>query len=285
MSFNNESVIVITGAASGIGRATAMRLANERIGGLALSDVNENALNETARMLENSGVKLSTHVVNVADKLAVEAFAAEVIVRHGRVTHLLNNAGVSLFGDFEEISDEDFEWLMSINFWGVVNGTRAFLPILRQQKAAQILNVSSVFGFVGIPGNAAYCASKFAVRGFTESLRHELAGTNITVSTIHPGGIKTNIANFGRLGTNANQAEKSATTAAFNNEMTRSTPEQAAETIVRGMKSRSPRILIGTDARLISLIYRIFPQNYLKIIDLFSGGKLLKGRADRKKTM
>ena len=285
MSLNNESVIVITGAASGIGRATAKRLANEKIGGLALSDVNETALNETARMLENSGVKVSTHVVNVADKPAVEAFAAEVIVRHGRVTHLLNNAGVSLFGDFEEISDEDFEWLMSINFWGVVNGTRAFLPILRQQKAAQILNVSSVFGFVGIPGNAAYCASKFAVRGFTESLRHELAGTNIAVSTIHPGGIRTNIANFGRLGANANQAEKTATTAAFNNELTKSTPEQAAETIVRGMKSRSPRILIGTDARLISLIYRFFPQNYLKIMNLLSGGKLLKGRADRKKTM
>ena len=285
MSLNNESVIVITGAASGIGRATAMRLADEKIGGMALSDVSADGLMETARMLENSGIAVSTHIVNVADKPAVEAFAAEVVARHGRVTHLLNNAGVSLFGDFEEISDEDFEWLMSINFWGVVNGTRAFLPILRQQKAAQILNVSSVFGFVGIPGNAAYCASKFAVRGFTESLRHELDGTNITVSTIHPGGIKTNIANFGRLGAKANQKEKSATTAAFNGEMTRSTPEQAAETIVRGMKSRSLRILIGTDARLISLIYRIFPQNYLKIIDLFSGGKLLKGRADRKKTM
>ncbi len=285
MSLNNESVIVITGAASGIGRATALRLGNEKISGLALSDVNAAGLNETARMLENSEVKISTHIVNVADRTAVEAFAAEVVAHHGRVTHLLNNAGVSLFGDFEEISDEDFEWLMSINFWGVVNGTRVFLPILRQQKSAQILNVSSVFGFVGIPGNAAYCASKFAVRGFSESLRHELAGTNITVSSIHPGGIKTNIANFGRLGAKANQAEKSATTAVFNTKMTRSTPEQAAEAIVRGMKSRSPRILIGTDARLASLIYRIFPQNYLKILDLLSGGKLLKGRADRKKVV
>lgn len=283
MSLNNESVVVITGAASGIGRATALRLRAEKIGGLALSDVSADGLKETARMLENSGIAVSTHIVNVADKPAVEALAAEVVARHGRVTHLLNNAGVSLFGDFEEISDEDFEWLMSINFWGVVNGTRAFLPILRQQKSAQILNVSSVFGFVGIPGNAAYCASKFAVRGFTESLRHELDGTNVTVSTIHPGGIKTNIANFGRLGAKANQKERSATTAAFNNEMTRSTPEQAAETIVRGMKSRRRRILIGTDARLISLIYRIFPQNYLKVMDLFSGGKLLKGRAARKK--
>lgn len=285
MSLTNESVIVITGAASGIGRATARRLGNEKIGGLALSDVNETELNETARMLENSGIAVSTHVVNVADKAAVEAFAAAVIFHHGRVTHLLNNAGVSLFGDFEEISDEDFEWLMNINFWGVVNGTRAFLPILREQKSAQILNVSSVFGFVGIPGNAAYCASKFAVCGFTESLRHELAGTSVTVSSIHPGGIKTNIANFGRLGAKANQAEKSATTAAFNTEMTKSTPEQAAETIVRGMKSRSPRILIGADARIVSWVYRIFPQNYLKVLDLLSGGKLLKGRAARKKTI
>ena len=285
MSLTNESVIVITGAASGIGRATARRLGNEKIGGLALSDVNETELNETARMLENSGIAVSTHVVNVADKASVEAFAAAVIFHHGRVTHLLNNAGVSLFGDFEEISDEDFEWLMNINFWGVVNGTRAFLPILREQKSAQILNVSSVFGFVGIPGNAAYCASKFAVCGFTESLRHELAGTSVTVSSIHPGGIKTNIANFGRLGAKANQAEKSATTAAFNTEMTKSTPEQAAETIVRGMKSRSPRILIGADARIVSWVYRIFPQNYLKVLDLLSGGKLLKGRAARKKTI
>jgi short-subunit dehydrogenase len=283
MSINNESIIVITGAASGIGQATARRLTDEKIGGLALSDVNETGLRETARMLENTGIEVSTHIVNIADKAAVEAFAAEVVAHHGRVTHLLNNAGVSLFGDFEEISAEDFEWLMNINFWGVVNSTRAFLPVLREQKSAQILNVSSVFGFVGIPGNAAYCASKFAVRGFTESLRHELAGTNVTVSTIHPGGIKTNIANSGRLGAKANQAEKSAMTAAFNNELTRSTPECAAETIVRGMKSRSLRILIGTDARLISLIYRIFPQNYLKVLDLLSGGKLLKGRADRKK--
>ncbi len=283
MSLNNESIIVITGAASGIGQATARRLADEKIGGLALSDVNETGLRETARMLENSGIEVSTHVVNIADKAAVEAFAAAVVAHHGRVTHLLNNAGVSLFGDFEEISAEDFEWLMSINFWGVVNSTRVFLPVLREQKSAQVLNVSSVFGFIGIPGNAAYCASKFAVRGFTESLRHELAGTNVTVSTIHPGGIKTNIANSGRLGAKANQAEKSAMTAAFNNELTRSTPEQAAETIVRGMKSRSLRILIGTDARLISLIYRIFPQNYLKVLNLLSGGKLLKGRADRKK--
>jgi len=285
MSLTSESVIVITGAASGIGRATALRLAAERVGGLALSDVNTAGLSETATMLEKSGVKVSTHVVNVADRAAVEAFAAEVVAEHGRATHLLNNAGVSLFGDFEEISDEDFEWLMSINFWGVVNGTRAFLPILREQKAAQILNVSSVFGFVGIPGNAAYCASKFAVRGFTESLRHELSGTNIAVSAIHPGGIKTDIANSGRLGARANAAEKHATTNAFNSELAESTPEHAAETIVRGMKSRSPRILIGADAHSISWIYRIFPQNYLKALDLLSGGKLLKGRANRKKAV
>ena len=271
MSLTNESVIVITGAASGIGRATARRLGNEKIGGLALSDVNETELNETARMLENSGIAVSTHVVNVADKAAVEAFAAAVIFHHGRVTHLLNNAGVSLFGDFEEISDEDFEWLMNINFWGVVNGTRAFLPILREQKSAQILNVSSVFGFVGIPGNAAYCASKFAVRGFSESLRNELAlaKSTVGVTVVHPGGVNTSIARSARAPrhvTNAEAVEAEEMREQFQHKFLKMPPTRAGEIIVKAVERDAARVLVGNDARFAALIERLAPVTHWKFL-------------------
>ncbi|HEY0659113.1 MAG TPA: SDR family oxidoreductase, partial [Pyrinomonadaceae bacterium] len=180
MTLSNNSVAVITGAASGIGRALAVRLAREKIGAIAVSDVNEKELGETAKIIESLGVSVSTHIADVSKLEQVRRFAAEVIEKHSRVTHLINNAGVALCGSFEEISLEDFEWLMSINFWGVVYGTKVFLPILKQQEKAHIVNISSVFGLVAPPGQSAYCASKFAVRGFTESLRHELENTNIS---------------------------------------------------------------------------------------------------------
>ena len=273
MSLSNESVAVVTGAASGIGRALAVRLAQEKIAGIAVSDVNESGLRETAEMIEKLGVRVSTHVVDVANRERMQAFAVEVLAEHNRVTHLINNAGVALIGTVEELSMENIEWLMGINFWGTIYGVKIFLPVLREQKLAHIVNVSSVFGIVAPPGQAAYCASKFAVRGFTESLRHELENSNILVSCVHPGGIKTNICNDSRIGENADEVTKKRVVRFFD-KASPTTAEEAAETIVKGIKSRNPRILIGSDARQIDKIQRFFPNKYFAVMDKLSGGAL-----------
>jgi NAD(P)-dependent dehydrogenase (short-subunit alcohol dehydrogenase family) len=277
MSLNGDSVAVITGAASGIGRALALRLAKEKIAGIAISDVKAQGLNETARMLDGAGVRVSAHVVNVADMEQMQEFADAVVAEHGRVTHLINNAGVSLFGTVEEVSVEDLRWLMDINFWGTVYGVKLFLPILREQPSAHIVNVSSVFGFIAPPGNAAYCASKFAVRGFTEALRHELADTNIAVSCVHPGGVATNIARDGKIGEHADAKTKEQFVR-YHTKVSRTTPEGAAEIIVRGIKRRTKRILVGADARLIEFVHRAAPVNYMSLMDRLSGGEISKLR-------
>ncbi|HEV8157736.1 MAG TPA: SDR family NAD(P)-dependent oxidoreductase [Pyrinomonadaceae bacterium] len=273
MSLSSESVAVITGAASGIGRALALRLSKEKIAGIAISDVNEKELKETLEIVEKLGVNVSTHIVDVSKLEEIRVLADEVIEKHGRVTHLVNNAGVALIGTVEELSLEDIEWLMGINFWGTIYGVKVFLPILRKQKLAHIINLSSVFGFVAPLGQAAYAASKFAVRGFTESLRHELGGSNILVSCVHPGGVKTNICNDSRIGEQASEDEKKKVTRFFD-KASPTTPEQAAEIIVKGIKERNPRILIGSDARQIDKIQRLFPKKYFSVMDKLSGGKI-----------
>ncbi|MFZ1699686.1 MAG: SDR family NAD(P)-dependent oxidoreductase [Pyrinomonadaceae bacterium] len=271
MTLRKDSVAVITGAASGIGRALAVRLGREGIAGIAISDVDEAGLNETRSMLE--GVPVSSHVVDVSDLAAVKKFADDVVAEHGGVTHLINNAGVGVMGTFEQISIEDFEWLMGINFWGVIYGCKVFLPILRKQTAAHIVNVSSVFGFIAPEEQTAYCSSKFAVRGFTESLRHELAGTNVTVSCVHPGGIKTNIARNSRVGKDTPQEWKQQG-AKFFDKVAKTSPETAAEVIVGGIKRGEPRILIGQDAYAISALSRMFPKRYLRMVERLSGHKM-----------
>lgn len=270
MSLTNESIAVVTGAASGIGRALAARLASEGIAGLAVADVNAGALNETARMIENEKLRVSTHVVNVAELAQMEKLVADVVSHHGRVTHLINNAGVSLFGTVEEVSIADLQWLMNINFWGTVYGVKLFLPVLLEQPSAHIVNVSSVFGFIAPPGNAAYSASKFAVRGFTEALRHELAGTSVAVSCVHPGGVATNIARDGKLGAHADASVKD-DFVKLHAKVSRTTPEAAAATIVRGIKRRSKRILVGIDARLIEVVQRAAPVGYMSAINRLFG--------------
>lgn len=271
MTLRNDSVVVITGAASGIGRALAVRMSREDVSGIAISDVNEAGLNETASMI--SGVPVSLHVMDVSKLDEVRQFAADVVAKHGRVTHLINNAGVGVIGTFDQISLEDFEWLMGINFWGVIYGCKVFLPILRQQEKGHIVNVSSVFGFIAPEEQTAYCSSKFAVRGFTESLRHELAGTNVIVSSVHPGGIKTNIARNSRLGENTPEEWKQQGTKFFD-KVARTSPETAAEVILKGIKDREPRILIGQDAYAISFFSRLFPKRYLGVIERISGHKM-----------
>ncbi|MGE3465512.1 MAG: SDR family NAD(P)-dependent oxidoreductase [Pyrinomonadaceae bacterium] len=271
MTLRTDSVAVITGAASGIGRALAVRLEREGVAGIAIADVDEAGLNETRSMIH--GVPVSSHVVDVSDLDAVKKFAEEVVAEHGRVTHLINNAGVGVMGTFEQISIEDFEWLMGINFWGVIYGCKVFLPILKQQSAAHIVNVSSVFGFIAPEEQTAYCSSKFAVRGFTESLRHELAATNIIVSCVHPGGIKTNIARNSRVGKDTPEEWKQQGTKFFD-KVARTSPETAADVIVEGIKRGEPRILIGQDAYAISALSRMFPKRYLGLIERLSGHKM-----------
>lgn len=271
MSLNTKSVVVITGAASGIGRALAVCLAKEGVAGLAISDVNEAGLNETASMI--IGVPVSTHVMDVSKLDEVRRFSDAVVAEHGRVTHLINNAGVGLMGTFEHLSIEDFEWLMGINFWGVIYGCKVFLPILKEQPQGHIVNISSVFGFIAPEEQTAYCSSKFAVRGFTESLRHELVDTTITVSCVHPGGIKTNIARNSRIGENTPEEWKQQG-ATFFDKVARTSPKTAAEVIVKGIKDRNPRILIGQDAYAISSFSRLFPARYLRVIERISGHKM-----------
>jgi len=270
MTLSSKSVAVVTGAASGIGRALAIRLGQEGIAGLAIADVDEAGLSETASKI---AVPVSTHILDVSDRVAVERFASDVISRHGRATHLINNAGVGVVGTFQHLSIEDFEWLMGINFWGVIYCTKTFLPTLLEQDAAHIVNVSSVFGLIAPSEQTAYVSSKFAVRGFTESLRAELNETRVAVSCVHPGGVKTNIARNSRVGAGT-PTEWKQQGAKFFDKVAKTSPEKAAEIIVDGIKSRNPRILIGTDARLISMFSRVFPKNYLKIIERIAGHKM-----------
>lgn len=277
MTLTKNSVAVITGAASGIGRALAIRLAKEGIAGLAISDVNEEGLRETAGMISETGTECSEHLVDVGNREQMRQFAEDVLRRHGKVTHLINNAGVGLIGSFEQLSLEDMEWLMNINYWGTVYGVKFFLPVLKQQEKAHIINLSSVFGFIALPEQTAYCSSKFAVRGFTEALRSELEDTNVRVSTVHPGGIKTNIARNSRVGENTPEEYKEeykAQGVEFFDKVARTTPETAAETILRGIKSENPRILIGKDAHLISYIHRLFPKSYLRVFARLAGHRL-----------
>jgi NAD(P)-dependent dehydrogenase (short-subunit alcohol dehydrogenase family) len=261
-------VAVVTGAASGIGRALAHRLAREKMS-LALADVDAPGLAETAREVSErfgeKNISISTHVVNVSDAAGMEAFASDVIQRHGRVTLLINNAGVALHGNFEEISLSDFEWLMGINFWGVVYGVGNFLPILRRQPRAHIVNLSSIYGIISPAGQTAYSASKFAVRGFTEALLHELAGSNVGVSCVHPGGIRTLIAKNARVGAGVHSSIRDLNLARFERHAALP-PEAAADRIVRGVKRNEPRILIGKDAIRIDRLQRLLPVRYWKVL-------------------
>lgn len=273
MTLSKNSVAVITGAASGIGRALAIRLAAEKIAGIAICDVNEKGLAETAAAIEKTGTPVSAHVTDTSKLEQIESLKTAVLEKHSRVTHLINNAGVGLFGTFEHISLEDFEWLMGINFWGVVYGCKVFLPELKRQDAAHIVNVSSVFGMVAPPEQTAYCASKFAVRGFTEALRHELEETNVRVSSVHPGGIKTNIARNSRVGAETPATYKNQGVDFFD-QVAQTTPERAADAILRGIRAENPRILIGKDAYALSYVSRLFPKKYLKVVEKLAGHRL-----------
>ena len=252
---------LVTGAASGLGAALALRLAEAGCAALALVDKDEAGLSVTAAAVAATGCALSTHVVELTDRGAVDALPTAVLDRHGRLDLLVNNAGVAVGGTFAEIAPADFDWLMAINFEAVVRLTRACLPALRQGQAARIVNISSLFGIVAPPGQTAYCASKFAVRGFTEALRHECIGTPLGVTLVHPGGIATAIARNARspAGTDADTIERGRV--AMERHLTLS-PAAAAATVVAGIERGAWRIIVGRDAKALVWLQRLMPVRY-----------------------
>jgi NAD(P)-dependent dehydrogenase (short-subunit alcohol dehydrogenase family) len=255
---------VVTGAAGGIGRAIAVSLARRGCH-LALADIDDAALARTAADIAGNqaevNIRISRHHLDVSDRGAVSALPAQVTAEHGGVDVLVNNAGVALGGTFLEVTESDFDWLFGINFWGAVRMTRAFLPLLQNSEEARLVNISSLFGLIAPPGQTAYAASKFAIRGFSESLRHELAGTRIGVTVVHPGGIATSIAKNARLPDSlaADEVEKRRK---FFDSLLTMPPEIAGETIVRGVENRKPRILVGSDAKFAALVERLMPVSY-----------------------
>lgn len=250
-----DRVAVVTGAASGIGRATAIALA-ERGCDLALADVDEVGLQSTARRVEELGRRATTHVVDVADRRRMEAFVDEVVTAHGAVHIVINNAGVSVTANLEDHTLEDFEWLVGVNLWGVVHGCKLFLPHLKAAGEGHIVNISSMFGLIGLPSQASYCATKFAVRGFSESIRAELAPHNIGVTSVHPGGINTNIVKNSRF-----TEERAGQRARIEQFFATKTlpPERCAAKIVRGIEQNSARVLVAPETYLTDIAKRIAP--------------------------
>ena len=252
-------VAAITGAGSGIGRALAHDLA-KRGAHLALCDIDEVGLAETVAGCEGFGVKVTSQRVDVADRAAVHAWADQVVADHGKVNLIFNNAGVALGATIEAMSYEDFEWLMSINFWGVVHGTKAFLPHLKAAGEGHIVNLSSVFGLISIPSQSAYNAAKFGVRGFTDALRMELevADCGVSCTTVHPGGIKTNIARNARMDPSiAAMGSDPASAGRDFDKIAMTKPEKAARQILKAVEEDKRRALIGPDAKLIDLLSRL----------------------------
>ena len=261
----NNKVAAITGAGSGIGQALAINLA-EKGCHLALSDIDKKALTETLQYLKPYKVNITHQVLDVADKQSVFNWADTVVADHGQVNFIFNNAGVALSGTVASLSLEDYEWVMNINFWGVVYGTKAFLPHLEKSGEGHVVNISSVFGITSQPLMSGYNASKFAVRGFTESLRQdlEITNSNVTTTCIHPGGIKTNIAKDGRMDSSVEKitgTTKERSLVEFER-MFLHTADSAAKTILKGVCKNERRVLIGMDARMLDGMARVFPTGY-----------------------
>ena len=265
-TFNNK-VAAVTGAGSGIGQQLALLLAKQGCH-LSLSDINEQGLAKTVELLKDSNVRVTTKKLDVSDREAMRAWAEETVQNHGSVNMIFNNAGVALGSTVEGASYDELEWIVGINFWGVVYGTKEFLPLIKQTGDGHIINISSLFGLTAQPTQSAYNATKFAVRGFTESLRQELDIENCGVSAlcVHPGGIRTNIANDARMNDSLRSLgmnpEKSAR--AFN-KLLRIPPEEAARQILAAVQKDKRRVLIGNDAKSLDLIQRILPTGYQKV--------------------
>ena len=268
MTAINGSAAAVTGAASGIGRALALELA-ARGCDLALADRDEARLAEVAAEINRDGQrKVTTHRVDVGEPGQIRDFANAATSAHPKLNIVINNAGVALLGNFNEVEQAQMDWLFNINFWGVVHATRAFLPHLATRPAAHIVNLSSIFGIIAPPGQTAYSAAKFAVRGFSESLRHELkmAGSSVRLSVVHPGGVATNIVRNSRTGTGVTDNTRRADSIDRFDAMAITQPAAAAQRIITGIEKNHPRILIGGDARFMDLLQRLLPGSYWSIM-------------------
>jgi len=279
-----DKVAVITGAGSGMGRYLAVLLAKDGAD-VSVCDVNEETLNETVEMLRKYNVSVSSHILDVSDKEAIEALPEKVIEQHGKVDMVFNNAGVTTGTHFKDMDEDNWDWVMGINFDGVINSTRAFIPHMVDSPEAAIVNTSSIFGMVAVPGQTVYHATKFAVRGFTESLAMEMKETNpnLQIHCVHPGHIGTNIAADARFDEeNFNQDETQVSNSIFTRNAPKSQkemgdlfreggmhPSKAAGVILNGVKKNKTRIFIGLDAKLLDLSQRIFPKHYHKTWALF----------------
>ncbi|WP_328856272.1 SDR family NAD(P)-dependent oxidoreductase [Williamsia herbipolensis] len=257
--------VVVTGAGSGIGRSLAVQLAGKGAR-LALSDVNLDAVSETVALCGKAGAEAAPFTVDVADRDAVYAHAEDVRSRFGGANVIINNAGVSLSASIVDMTWDDFDWIMGIDFWGVAHGTKAFLPDLIASGDGHVVNVSSVFGLMSIPAQSAYNAAKFAVRGFTGSLRQEMisAGHNVGVTCVHPGGIKTGIVRNGRQSGEFAQDLKVKDDNFQKIAFTR--PETAAKKIIKGIEKNKPKVLIGPDARLFDALPRLLGGRYQDVM-------------------
>ncbi len=257
---------VVTGAASGIGEALAVQLA-ARGSHLVLVDRDKDRLGDVADRLRSvhPGLTLATHVADLSDDEQTAALAATLAGEHPETTLLVNNAGVALGGRFDQVTLEEFDWVMAVNFRSVVRLTHALLPVLKAHPGAHLVNVSSVFGIFAPAGQAAYSASKFAVRGFSEALRHELAENAVGVTVVHPGGIKTRIAESARIGSGVSAEEYEQGRKQFAKLLTMP-PEVAAAMIVEAVEKRRPRLLIGWSAKVPDVLVRLVPGTYWKLI-------------------
>ena len=255
---------MVTGAAKGIGRGIAIAL-SRRGCNLALADIEETSLVRTAKEIAASGVRVSHYRLDVADAEAIGAFPDIVRRERGGLDLLVNNAGVALGGTFEQISESDFEWLFAINFWGAVRMTRAFLPLLHLSDEGRLVYISGLIGLIAPPGQAAYAASKFAVRGFSDSLRHELESSGVGVTVVYPSGVATSIAKSARL-PKGMSGEEAAQKLRQAEAMLKMRPEAVGEIIVRGVERRRARVLVGSRAKIASMIERFFPVSYWKLI-------------------
>jgi NADP-dependent 3-hydroxy acid dehydrogenase YdfG len=258
-------VVVITGAGSGIGRALAQNLAT-RGARLAVSDVNDIGLAETVGLLQAAGVReVRSDHLDVADRAAFAAYAAAVVAHFGRVNVVVNNAGVALAGDLLDLEYADMDWIMGINFWGVVHGTKELLPHLIASGDGHLVNISSLFGLVSMPGQSMYNASKYAVRGLSEAVREEMlvAGHRVGVTVVHPGGIKTAIARNARYSAAEDGAESAKR---FDEKLAKMTPERAAEIIVAGIEKEKARVLVGLDAHAVHHLAKLTGSRYQDIV-------------------
>ena len=280
-SFSGK-VAVITGAGSGMGRYLAVLLAKAGAN-VAICEINPTTLAETEAMVKAYPVKVSSHVLDVADKAAIDGLPAQVIDEHGQVDLVFNNAGVTVDSPFEDMSEQDWDWVININLHGVINGSRAFLPHLKQRPEAALINTSSIFGMITVPNQSVYHTAKFAVRGFTECLAKELKGSNVQIHSVHPGHIGTNIVTNARMNTKEDKVnpmqemmgkligigstQEEMADFFRNNGMH---PSRASNIILKGVLKNKSRIFIGADAKLMDLSQRLTPMHYDKLFPLFT---------------